>query len=184
MLVDGLLIQARDKGGGAEKLSAPRQKFELWKAWLAPLPSLPWLLLKPLTYMNLSGEAVRQVLAYYQLKPNDLLVAHDEMDLPLGRMRFKLGGGAAGHKGVLSIEQALGSGDFYRLRLGIGKKNTHDAVSYVTSSFAPGEQSVLEEVLQAACSFLPCFVETDFEEMRRRINSFRPASRQETPATN
>ena len=79
------------------------------------------LFLKPLTYYNLTGRAVAPLARFYKIPPERILVVHDEMDLPLGRIRFKAGGSAAGNRGVLSIEEALGTRAFHRLRLGIGK---------------------------------------------------------------
>jgi len=81
----------------------------------------PCLLLRPLTYMNLSGKAVARVCGHHLMKPQQVLVAHDELDLELGRMKLKQGGSANGHNGVLSVEECLGTAAFFRLRLGIGR---------------------------------------------------------------
>jgi PTH1 family peptidyl-tRNA hydrolase len=173
MLVDEFLALAeRLNPGGTEKL-ASRHDFDLWRVRLKPIPALPWLLLKPLTYMNQSGLAAVQALSYYHSETDTLIVAHDEMDLPLGRMRFKLGGGAAGHKGVISLEQHLGSGNFYRLRLGIGRPQEDGALKHVLGTFNKIEKNMLLETLRAACAELVCFKETGFETMRQNINSFR-----------
>jgi PTH1 family peptidyl-tRNA hydrolase len=174
MLADEFLALAeRRNPGGTEKL-ASRHAFDLWRIWLKPRPAPPWLLLKPLTYMNQSGLAVIQAFSYYQLEPDALIVAHDEMDLPLGRMRFKFGGGAAGHKGVISLEQHLGGGDFYRLRLGVGRPQKSGALEHVLGTFSNTEENILQKTLRAACSELICFKETEFETVRQSINSFMP----------
>ncbi|NMC61531.1 MAG: aminoacyl-tRNA hydrolase, partial [SAR324 cluster bacterium] len=76
---------------------------------------------KPLTFMNLSGQAVGAFLRYYKYDANELLVVHDDIDLPLGTLRIKLGGGEAGHNGLRSISENLGTKDYYRLRIGVGK---------------------------------------------------------------
>ena len=76
-------------------------------------------LLKPQTYMNLSGQAVQAVASFYKIQPQEILVIHDELDLEPGRIKFKLGGGNGGHNGLKDIQARLGSPDFYRLRLGI-----------------------------------------------------------------
>lgn len=174
MLVDRLVaLAAEHSWGNVEKLSSSKQKFELWRAWLNPSPALPWLLLKPLTYMNLSGEAAGPVMSYYQIDTEQLIVAHDEMDLPLGRMRFKFGGSAAGHKGILSLERHLGTNEFYRLRLGIGKKTTDNAVSHVIGPFAKAEAKTVLQVLDAATEAVIKFPELGFEATRQQVNSFK-----------
>lgn len=81
----------------------------------------PCLLLRPLTFMNLSGRAVAKVCGHHLMKPAQVLIAHDELDLELGRIKLKKGGGANGHNGVLSVAESLGSEAFLRLRLGIGR---------------------------------------------------------------
>ena len=83
------------------------------------------LLAMPQTYMNLSGNAVRKLLAYFKMDINNLIVIHDDLDLPFGSVRLKTGGGNAGHKGLKSITTCLGSADFMRVRLGIGKPSTY-----------------------------------------------------------
>ncbi len=104
-------------------------------------------LLKPQTYMNLSGQSVQAALAFYKLDPADLVVFHDELDLKPGQMRVKLGGGHAGHNGLRSIAQHLGP-DYWRVRLGIGHPGHKDRVSgHVLSDFAKSEQDWLEALL-------------------------------------
>ncbi len=174
MLVDELLAYASAQSWGkVEKLSSARQKFELWRAWLNPAPALPWLFLKPLTYMNLSGEAAAPVVAYYQLPIEQIIVAHDEMDLPLGRMRFKFGGGSAGHKGIKSLEQHFGSNEFYRLRLGIGKNRSDNAISHVIGPFDKKEAQLTRQVLEFAAKAIIEFKGNGFEETQQRINGFK-----------
>jgi PTH1 family peptidyl-tRNA hydrolase len=105
------------------------------------------LLLKPATFMNLSGQSVQAALEFYKLTPADLVVFHDELDLEPGRMRLKQGGGHAGHNGLRSIIQHLGP-DYTRVRLGIGHPGHKDAVSaYVLSDFAKSEQDWLDRLL-------------------------------------
>lgn len=174
MLVDALLNYAREAQFGAlEKISAPRGKFELWKAWLAPRPALPWLLMKPLTFMNLSGQAVRPVLDYYGIPAEEMIVLHDEMDLPLGRMRFKFGGSSAGHNGIKSLEQELGTQDFYRLRLGIGKRGPDGAIRHVIGRFNKAEGDVAAQVLSAAGEALLSFKEAGFAATQEAVNGFK-----------
>ena len=106
-------------------------------------------LLKPLTYMNRSGQAVRAVIDWYKIAPQSVLVIYDEMDLPLGRLRIRLSGSAGGHNGMKSIISHLNSQDFPRLRIGIGKSNGQkDTVSHVLGKFAPEEKKVIKKVLE------------------------------------
>jgi PTH1 family peptidyl-tRNA hydrolase len=101
-------------------------------------------LAQPLTYMNLSGRAVSRLLNYWKLMPTNLVVLHDDLDLPPGRIKLALGGGAGGHRGVLSIMNALDTPDFYRVKMGIGRPPAGvTAEEYVLKSLATPE---LEEV--------------------------------------
>ncbi len=112
------------------------------------------LLFKPETFMNASGTAVATAARFYKVSPGDLLVVHDELDLPFGRLQLKLGGGAGGHRGLESILEWLGSDEFARLRVGIGKPEGPGAkeqvVGHVLSDFAPDEQNSLPELIGRA----------------------------------
>lgn len=106
-------------------------------------------LLKPLTYMNRSGEAIRAVVDWYKLPPESLLVIYDDMDLAVGRLRLRLSGSAGGHNGIKSTISHLGSQDFPRLRIGIGQSGPDkDTVSHVLGRFTPTEREAIQEVLQ------------------------------------
>lgn len=111
-------------------------------------------LLKPLTYMNLSGQSVRAVLDWYKLPPQAVFVIYDEMDLPLGKLRLRQSGSAGGHNGMKSIISHLGCQDFPRLRIGIGspkqKTGNGEVVSHVLGRFSAAETQVVQEVLQLA----------------------------------
>lgn len=111
-------------------------------------------LLKPTTFMNLSGQAVRAVLDWYKLEPSSVLVVYDDMDLPTGRLRIRLEGGAGGHNGMKSIISHLGTKAFPRLRIGIGstdKSEGGDAVvSHVLGRFAPGDRKIVDAVIPMA----------------------------------
>lgn len=104
-------------------------------------------LLKPLTYMNNSGQAIRAVLDWYKLPPESVLVIYDDMDLPVGRLRLRLSGSAGGHNGMKSAIAHLGTQNFPRLRVGIGK-SSKDTVSFVLGKFSPQEAPTIAEVLQ------------------------------------
>jgi len=111
-------------------------------------------LLKPTTFMNLSGQAVRAVLDWYKLEPSSVLVVYDDMDLPTGRLRIRLEGGAGGHNGMKSIISHLGTKAFPRLRIGIGstaKDESGDAVvSHVLGRFAPADRKIVDAVIPMA----------------------------------
>lgn len=107
-------------------------------------------LLKPTTYMNRSGQSLRAVVDWYKIEPESVLVVYDDMDLPLGRLRLRLTGSAGGHNGIKSIISHLGTKDFPRLRIGIGKaKHLGDrqTISHVLGKFAPDEKPILKKVL-------------------------------------
>lgn len=154
-------------------------KGELWSFRPGPGHD-PWLVLKPLTYMNLSGEAAAPAARYYRIEPGSMLVVHDELDLPLGRMKHKLGGGAAGHKGVASVAQCLGTPDFHRLRLGIGRPQAMDGASWVLSPFASDEAELLAETVDAARRCVEVFIQEGPEAAARLINGHSPSSDQAT----
>ncbi|WP_462323647.1 aminoacyl-tRNA hydrolase [Desulfoplanes sp.] len=148
MVVDRII----DREPGCTRISSRCEKdFLLWQ-W-AGCGGLPWLLLKPQTYMNRSGRALGQVLKYRDLDPKNILVVHDELDLPLGRIRFKNGGGLAGHNGLKSVAEVLGTRDFHRLRMGIDRpRSGEDVTSYVLGTFSGQESKDVDGVLELAVS--------------------------------
>jgi len=108
-------------------------------------------LLKPLTFMNLSGDAVLPLARRKGLGPGAILAIHDDLDLALGKVRFKNGGGAGGHRGVASLVERLGTSDFARLKIGLGRPPMHvDPVEYVLQRPAPAERELLDEALRRA----------------------------------
>ena len=110
------------------------------------------LLAKPQTYMNLSGIALERLVSYFRVDIKDLIVVHDDLDLPFETIRLKKGGGEGGHKGLMSIIQHVGSADFLRVRIGIGKPIRKSMVEkYVLSPFAEGERNAVPSILAVAC---------------------------------
>ena len=170
LVVDALLEACRH-GGDVTPLSGGKKKYEAWRLRL-PRNGGTWIAAKPLTFMNRSGEAAIPLLHYYKIPLSGLVVAHDELDLPLGRMRFKFGGGAAGHNGIKSIADCAGSVDFYRLRLGIGKPPGHDTSSYVLGRFSEQEARAVSEIIPAAIDGFFHFCATGFKEAQQSINTF------------
>lgn len=145
MAVQSLLEEVeRGNGRAPEQLSGSRFNALLWRIQIPRGGS--WLVAMPQTFMNLSGDAVQPLMAWYKLKPEQLLVVHDELDLEPGRMKLKKGGSAAGHNGIKSIQQRLGTPEFYRLRVGIGKPESREQViSWVLGRFFDPERTVMEK---------------------------------------
>lgn len=118
------------------------------------------LLLKPMTYMNLSGESVQQAASFYKLPIDAITVFHDELDLLPGRIRIKQGGGAAGHNGLRSIDQRMGNPNYWRIRMGIGHPGNKALVSgYVLSNFSKNDQVWLNQFLDATAEAAPLLVQ-------------------------
>jgi PTH1 family peptidyl-tRNA hydrolase len=116
------------------------------------IAGLTVILAQPLTFMNRSGEAVKRLVQYFKTDLDDLIVAHDDLDLPLGSVRIKAGGGHGGHKGLKSIIDHLGEPGFIRVRLGIGKPVSKEMVNgYVLESFTGDEMKILPGIVSRAC---------------------------------
>jgi PTH1 family peptidyl-tRNA hydrolase len=115
------------------------------------LAGFPVTLAKPLTFMNLSGRPVATLRSFYKIPPERIVVVHDELDLPFGTLRLKLGGGDNGHNGLRSVTPALGTRDYLRVRVGIGRPpGRMDAADYVLHDFSAAERKLLPEVLERA----------------------------------
>ncbi len=112
------------------------------------------ILLKPQTFMNLSGKSVMQALQFHKLPISNLIVIHDELDLPFGTVRFKHGGGHGGHNGLRSIIENMGKGDFIRLRIGIGKSPHGDTTGHVLGRIPTDQMEVLSRVLDGGIEML------------------------------
>ena len=120
----------------------------------------------PQTYMNLSGEPVHQASSFFKIKPESILVVHDELELPLGTISLKWGGGLGGHNGLRSMKACFGSADFWRIRIGIGRPDNRapgeggrpgsgeGIVDWVLSDFSPPEREILEGILEASSALL------------------------------
>jgi len=129
------------------------------------------LLGEPQTYMNLSGEAVAPILGYYKVEPARLIVIHDELDLPAGTLRVKRGGGHAGNNGIRSIIDALGHGDFVRVRIGIGRPpQGRDAVGYVLQPLSRDELQAFDPVIERAADAAQEIVESGVERAMSKFN--------------
>ncbi len=115
-------------------------------------------LLKPLTYMNQSGKAVKPAMLRYDIRMPDVLIAYDDLDLPLGKIRLRGHGGAGGHRGMNSIIASLGTEDIGRLRIGIGRSLGMPPEEYVLQDFSLEESIVMEEAYEKAIGALECFL--------------------------
>ncbi len=129
-------------------------------------------LLKPTTYMNHSGRAVSALARYYRLAPEEILVAHDELDLPCGTVRLKQGGGHGGHNGLRDTIAALGSRDFYRLRIGIDHPGHRDqVVDYVLSPPRREEEALIRQAIDRAAEQLPALLEGRFQQVMNQLHA-------------
>ena len=136
------------------------------------------LLLKPQTFMNLSGRAVAAALNFYKLSVGDLIVIHDELDIPFGRVKLKEDGGHAGHNGLRSIMQELGSGGFCRVRVGIGRPLHGDAADYVLTPFSGEELKGLPFVIDGVVDILRLLID---EGPRKAMSLYQSRDFLETP---
>ena len=131
-----------------------------------------WLLVKPQTFMNASGEAVQRIAAYFKVLVEDQLVVYDDLDLPLGAIRMKPGGSSGGHNGIKSIESLLGTSQFPRLRLGIGREagDRQATVRYVLSDFSGKERERFCRALQRALDQVEEWQRSSFEKAMSLYN--------------
>ncbi len=124
------------------------------------------ILAKPTTLMNLSGKAAFALMEYYKVTSQDVLVVHDELDVPFGSLRGRFGGGHAGHNGVLSVANAIGQ-DFYRLRLGIGSEHpqrVNDTSTFVLTAFTKAEQKKLPALMEATSKLIEDFINEQIQD--------------------
>ena len=132
--------------------------------------SEPVVLIKPQTFMNLSGVAVGEIARWYKVSPEDVIVIFDDMDLPLGRLRLRLKGGSGGHKGIESLLTHLTNDSFARVRIGIDRPPTNwEVVDYVLSSFTSEEQPLLKEAITRAAEATECIVK---QGMNKAMNVY------------
>jgi len=129
------------------------------------------LLCEPQTFMNLSGEAVGGLVKFYQLPLEKILVAVDDADLPFGEIRLRPGGGTGGHHGLDSVTQHLGSREYARLRIGIGRKNeARQITGHVLGKFSSDEGAVLEKVLERAAGQVECWLSAGLQKAMSQFN--------------
>lgn len=158
LLDDSQIISRIDDLGG--------QKFNcrLWRIYLINVQE-PWLCACPLTFMNESGQSIQPLLSWHKLSSQQMVVVHDELDLPCGVARFKFAGGNAGHNGLRSIDQFLGSKDYYRIRIGIGKpEHKNEILNWVLGKPSESEAEKISHSLKNGVDIFYTFCLSGFQE--------------------
>ena len=132
------------------------------------------ILIKPQKFMNLSGQTALPLINFFKIKPQDVIVIHDDLDLPPGRIRIRRSGSSGGHNGVQDLINVLGTTDFYRIRVGIGRPQQADAedvVSWVLSGFRSEEKAVMDEIVKKASDAVVVLVSEGLEKAQMRTGS-------------
>lgn len=147
-------------------------KQQYYRGWEAKIEGCPVVLVKPKTFMNESGIAVKKVFERFNGSLKDYLIVHDDLDIPVGRIKIIAGKGPGGHNGVISVINELGSQDFVRVRIGIGREKTSDSyVDYVLSNFLPEEKPFVEKALERACAAIEEIVRGGLEKAMSLYNN-------------
>lgn len=137
------------------------------------------LLVKPLTYMNDSGRAIGPLLAWYKLRPEDLIVAHDDMDIPVGMIRIRKKGSAGGHNGMKSVLYHMQDENFPRVRIGIGRPPVGwTVIKHVLTPFSPDDRILIDEVIDRLVPAVECIVRDGVD---LAMNRFNPVRQKKTP---
>lgn len=173
-----------ERTGGETKCPAVEIRGDCLTRECQPIRSQPKLLLaKPQTYMNLSGVAVGKLANKFAIPTDRVLVIHDDLDLELGRMKLKKGGGDAGHNGIKSITDHLGSAGFMRLRLGIGRPNVRGGSrDYVLDPFTTDDEAILTEVLDTAVKGIQILLRKGFSFAVQHVNGFDARPTEDFPS--
>ena len=130
------------------------------------------LLVKPQTFMNLSGQAIREIIHFYKIALENLLVIHDDKDLPFGAIKFQVSRGHGGHNGIKNIHQELNSKDYFRLKMGVAveKDEGIDTADFVLSSFSKHEKEKLPDLLDRGVKAIECFIKDGFHKASNQFN--------------
>lgn len=128
-------------------------------------------LMEPLTFMNRSGGPVRKVLSKYTVLPEHIIVIHDDLDLEAGKLKIRKKGSSGGHKGVESVIQNLGTRDFIRVKIGIGRDQFIPTEDYVLSRFRKEEQTLIKDAVSRSVEALSCIIESGVDRAMNRFNS-------------
>jgi PTH1 family peptidyl-tRNA hydrolase len=132
-------------------------------------------LLEPQTFMNLSGRSVAALARFYKIQPQEILVVHDELDVAPGQAKLKLGGGHAGHNGLRDIHAQLGTGDYWRLRIGIGHPgDKNEVANWVLKKPAPEQRTAIEECVARTLKAFPALMAGEMEKATLLIHTHKP----------
>ena len=166
----------------ARELGVSLNKESRFHGWAANARDAGVWLLMPATFMNHSGQAVRALAQFYRIAPEEMLIVHDELDLPPGQMRLKFGGGLGGHNGLKDITSHLGTQDYWRLRIGIGHPgDRNEVVNYVLKPARKEEQADIDAALDRALLAWPMLQAGDINSAMQKINAKPVAPNKETP---
>ena len=163
---------------------AERSYFGLVARVNRPLPNVegPIWLLKPMTFMNLSGKSVGALARFFKIEPGEILVVHDELDLMPGHVKMKLGGSHAGHNGLKDIHAQLGSADYWRLRLGIGHPGVKaEVVDYVLRKPPKEQREAIDKSIEQALTALPLLLAGDMERALMKVHAKPPRPKPPRP---
>ncbi|MBN8511713.1 MAG: aminoacyl-tRNA hydrolase [Rickettsiales bacterium] len=156
----------------SEQLGVKLERKEKFKAYYALTTLDDWevVLLKPDTYMNLSGISVKSIASFYKIPTDRIIIVHDDIDLNLGRVAYKFSGGAAGHNGLKSIDENM-SNNYHRIRIGIGRPSDprYMVSDYVLGKFTPEETAVIKESIEKAIKSLHFLLSNQIEDFKRSI---------------
>lgn len=128
-------------------------------------------ILKPETYMNKSGESIGAAAGFFKIKPQEVLVVHDDIELPFGGWALKKGGGLGGHNGLRSMTTALGTKEFYRFRMGVGRPQRGDVASFVLGRFTPHEEEWLKDIVTLGEEILETLLSQEPENLPSRLKA-------------
>jgi len=170
--------------GAASKLKVSLKHDRAYQGLVARVNRAdgPLFLLEPQTYMNLSGKSVAALARFFKIAPPDMLVVHDEIDLPPGQMRLKLGGGVAGHNGLKDLQAQLGSADFWRLRIGVGHPGNRDEVAdWVLRKPSPEHREMIESCVGRSLDALDLLIDGPMERAMMKIHA-KPKAAPAAPA--
>ena len=164
------------------KVSLQPERSHFGLAARASTAGGPVWLLEPMTFMNLSGKSVASLARFFKIAPQEILVAHDELDLLPGQVKLKLGGSHAGHNGLKDIHAQLGSPDYWRLRLGIGHPGVKaEVVNYVLRKPAPDQREAIEQSIQQSLGVLDLLLAGDMERAMMKIHAKPPRPKPPRP---
>ena len=167
-----LVVEELARRAGSTFKRAPKLRSDVAEVRIGPRPGIRAVLAKPRTYMNESGSAAASLLRFYSTAPDHLVVVQDEIDLPFDTMRVKFGGGDNGHNGLKSIRASISSGEYYRVRVGIGRPDGRgDIAGRVLSNFARHERDVLPAVIERAADAVELLLDSGLELAQQRFNS-------------